>query len=216
MENTGGFVAASKGYRVFHGRAKHIPIEEPNVEVQTKGQVVVESVDSSLEGIEAKDPEADMVVRRTMTTNRFLPSEWPTTQHRQLGLKSLVEEAEKERALKEVPKTTMYGFSEGWMAVVTALGVPEDSPFRDPKQVPYPKPSPPLVQDLTHVEEESQSMRALVKEIKSHVEVIELDISSNPNTRQDQVLQPTLPSHDLQTAKDAPIHPFKQLHDPTT
>lgn len=68
------------------------------------------------------------------------------------------------------------------MAAVNALGIPKDSPFRDPKQIPYPEPPLPPVQDLTRVEEEeSQSRRALVEEIDSHIEVIELDITRNPN-----------------------------------
>ena len=36
--------------RVFHNQAEHIPIEEPDEEVQVEGRVVVESVNSSSEG----------------------------------------------------------------------------------------------------------------------------------------------------------------------
>lgn len=40
------------------------------------------------------------------------------------------------------------------MAAVSAMGVHKDSPFKNPKQIPYPNPSPPLVQNLVHAEEE--------------------------------------------------------------
>lgn len=57
---------------MFHDRAKHIPIEEPNEEVQVKGQVVVEFVDSSVEGTVTEDLDVEMIVRRTMIADRFL------------------------------------------------------------------------------------------------------------------------------------------------
>lgn len=41
-----------------------------------------------------------------------------------------------------------HGFREGWMAVVNALGLLEDSIFRDPNKIPYLEPlHPPPVQD---------------------------------------------------------------------
>ena len=55
-----------------------------------------------------------------------------------------------------------YGFEEGWMAALSAMGVPEDSPLRNPDQIPYPEPPPPT-QNPTKVEEEdTPSMRELV------------------------------------------------------
>lgn len=50
--------------RVFHDQAKHIPAEEPKEEVQAKGQVIAESVDSWSEGTEAKNLGDKMVIRR--------------------------------------------------------------------------------------------------------------------------------------------------------
>lgn len=32
-----------------------------------------------------------------------------------------------------------YGLGEGWMAALAAVSVPEDSPLKNPDQVPYPK-----------------------------------------------------------------------------
>lgn len=41
-----------------------------------------------------------------------------------------------------------HGFREGWMAAVNALGLLEDSIFRDPNKIPYLEPlHPPPVQD---------------------------------------------------------------------
>jgi len=40
------------------------------------------------------------------------------------------------------------------MAAVSALGVHEESLFRNPDLIPYPEPPPSLVQNLSHVEEE--------------------------------------------------------------
>ena len=56
-----------------------------------------------------------------------------------------------------------YGFGEGWMAAILAMGMPADSPFINPDKIPYPKP-PPLVQNPTDAEEEEDtpSMRELV------------------------------------------------------
>nr|POE82861.1 hypothetical protein CFP56_28266 [Quercus suber] len=53
---------------------------EPTEEVQAEWYMVVEAIDSLSQGTEVEDPEADMVVRRTMTANLFLPHRWPTTQ----------------------------------------------------------------------------------------------------------------------------------------
>ena len=73
-----------------------------------------------------------------------------------------------------------YGFNKGWMAAVNAMGVLEESPFKIPKQIPYPEAPSPLVQNLNRVEEEeSQSMKELVAENDSHVELIDLKISND-------------------------------------
>ena len=59
---------------VFHSCAEHIPIEKPEEEVQAEGQVGVESVDFSSKGTKPEDSDTKMVVRQTMTADRFLPS----------------------------------------------------------------------------------------------------------------------------------------------
>lgn len=60
---------------VFQGRAVHISVKEPHVEVQPTDQEEAESVNS----LSAKDEQAEgkMVVRRNMTAYRFLPGGRP-------------------------------------------------------------------------------------------------------------------------------------------
>ena len=60
---------------VFQGHAIHTLVEEPRVEVQPTNQVEVESVDSS--GAEAESIEDEMVVRRNITIDWFLPCDRP-------------------------------------------------------------------------------------------------------------------------------------------
>ena len=61
-----------------------------------------------------------------------------------------------------------------------SYGVPEDSPLRNPNQIPFSDPStavqnPPGAID----EEETPSMRELVEAIDSHVESIDLEVTSD-------------------------------------
>nr|POE86819.1 hypothetical protein CFP56_45550 [Quercus suber] len=94
------------------------------------------------------------------------------------------------------------------MATVNALGISKESPFRIPEQIPYPEPPPPLVQSPACAEEEeSQSIRALVKEIDSHAKLIDLEVSSDPNAGQRQVAQPVLPNPNQVTVDADPCQP---------
>ena len=36
------------------------------------------------------------------------------------------------------------GFDEGWMAALQVMGVADDSPLRNPEQIPFPEPPPPV------------------------------------------------------------------------
>lgn len=40
-------------------------------------------------------------------------------------------------------ESRLYGFGEGWMATMNALGLPKDSLFKDPDKIPYLEPPPP-------------------------------------------------------------------------
>ena len=62
---------------VFHGRAEHIPVEQPPT-IRVAKQVEAESVDSSKAKVD--DLGDAMVVHHNMTANRFLPNEQPMVQ----------------------------------------------------------------------------------------------------------------------------------------
>ena len=61
-----------------------------------------------------------------------------------------------------------------------SVGVSDDSPLRNPKQIPYPEPLSPVL-NLTGIkkEENAPSMRELVQEIDSYMELVDLKITSN-------------------------------------
>ena len=66
------------------------------------------------------------------------------------------------------------------MAALQAMGLPEDSPLRNPAQIPFPDTSlavqnPPSLVD----EEETTSIKELVQAIDSHVELVDLEVTSN-------------------------------------
>ena len=68
------------------------------------------------------------------------------------------------------------------MAALQAIGVPEDSPLRDPNQIPLP--SLPTAAQKTPVvadEEETTNLRELVEQIDALAEPIDLEAISNPN-----------------------------------
>jgi len=66
---------------VLQGRATHRPVEEPQAEVQPANQAATESVNSS----EAKTEqgEGEMVIKRTMTIDWFLPGACLVAQQQQ-------------------------------------------------------------------------------------------------------------------------------------
>ena len=72
-------------------------------------------------------------------------------------------------------------FKEGWLAALQALGVPENSPIRNPNQIPFSGLStaaqnPPSATN----EEETPSMRELVEAIDSHVELATSVLAISP------------------------------------
>ena len=63
------------------------------------------------------------------------------------------------------------------------MGVPEDSQLRNPEQIPYPAPPSPVQSQANAADEEdTPSMRELVREIDAHVD---LEATSNLNTIED-------------------------------
>ena len=79
-----------------------------------------------------------------------------------------------------VYKAWKHWFEEGWMAALQAMGVPADSPLRNPEQIPFPKPPPPI-QNPSNAEDEkdTSSMKKLVQENDSHVDSFNLEVTSN-------------------------------------
>ena len=68
------------------------------------------------------------------------------------------------------------------MAVLQAMGVPDDSLLNNLEQIPFLEPPPP-VQNPSDAddEEDTPSMRELVHAIDSHVELVNLEVTSNLN-----------------------------------
>ena len=86
------------------------------------------------------------------------------------------------------------------MAALQALGVPEDSPLRDPDRIPIPV-SVLAAQNPAGLneEEETDSLRELMEQIDAHVEMIGAEVTSNPPTEglqgEDVHSQPPVPEH---------------------
>ena len=80
-----------------------------------------------------------------------------------------------------VRQAQKLGFEEGWLAALKVMGVPEDSPLRNPDQIPFLN-LPTVVQNIIGVidEEETTSMRELVEAIDFHVEPVDREATSNP------------------------------------
>ena len=95
-------------------------------------------------------------------------------------------------------------FKERWFAALQAVGVPKDSPLKDPNHILFPN-LPIFVQKAPVVadEEETSSLWELVKHINAHAEPIDLETTSNPNaaTQHDGNVQPL--TEGQHTSKDA-------------
>ena len=71
-------------------------------------------------------------------------------------------------------------FEEGWLATLQVMGVPEDSPLRNPNQIPFPNPSPAMQNPRGTIDkEDTKSLRELVQAIDSHVELVDLEVTNN-------------------------------------
>ena len=82
-----------------------------------------------------------------------------------------------------VHQARSHGFEEGWLVALQAMGVPDDSPLRNPKQISYSAPPPPVQSQANAADEEdTPSMREPVRVINTHVD---LKATSNLNTTND-------------------------------
>ena len=71
------------------------------------------------------------------------------------------------------------------------MGIAEDSPLRNPKQIPYPTPLPPVQSQADAVDEENTpNMRKLVRVIDIHMEMVDLEVTNNLNAVEDVQAQP--------------------------
>ena len=86
-----------------------------------------------------------------------------------------------------VNQARRLGFETGWFTALQVLGVPKDSPLRDPSQIPFPS-SVTVVQDpsVPIEEEETATMRELVEQIVAHSEPDEMEATNILNA-QDQL-----------------------------
>ena len=72
-----------------------------------------------------------------------------------------------------------HGFGKGWLVALQAMEVPKDSPLRNLEQIPYSAPPPPVRSQTNATDEEdTPSMRELVKVIDAHVD---LKVTSQAN-----------------------------------
>ena len=82
-----------------------------------------------------------------------------------------------------VHQARLHEFKEGWLAVLRVMGVLEDSPLRNPEQIPYLAPPPPVQSQANAADEEdTPSIRELVKVIDSHIDP---EVTSHPNIVED-------------------------------
>ena len=91
-----------------------------------------------------------------------------------------------------VHQAWLHGFEEGWLVALQVMGVAEDSPLKNPEQIPYPAPLP-LAQSQADVadEENNPNMRVLVQAIDTHMDTIDLEVTNNLNVVEDtQAQQP--------------------------
>ena len=90
----------------------------------------------------------------------------------------------KKSAEPVVDQARRLGFKAGWFAALQALGVPEDSPLRDPSQIPFPSLIIAVQDPIVPAEkEETASMRELVEQIDAHAEPDEMEATSIPTVQ---------------------------------
>lgn len=86
-----------------------------------------------------------------------------------------------------VHQAPTHGFGEGWLVALQAIGVAEDSPLRNLKQIPYPALVPPVQSQVNAAnKEDTLSMRELVCDIDTHKEMVDLEVTSNLHAEEGQ------------------------------
>ena len=96
------------------------------------------------------------------------------------------------------------GFEDCWLAALQTLGVPEDSPLRDPGQIPFPSSTPAIQNPSTPIdEEETTSMRELDEQIDAYVELDDMEATSIPRVDDQLSVDILQPTTDLQLTEIA-------------
>ena len=96
------------------------------------------------------------------------------------------------------------GFEADWFAALQAMGVPEDSPLRDPGQIPFLSSTLAAQNPLVPTdEEEMASMRELVEQIDAHVELDDMEATSIPYAGDQPSGDLLLPAADQQQIETA-------------
>ncbi|KAK9990368.1 hypothetical protein SO802_025353 [Lithocarpus litseifolius] len=107
-----------------------------------------------------------------------------------------------------VMQARAHGFDKGWMAALRAAGVPGDSPLLNPENIPRPIPSNPVQSQADAADEEdTPSMRELVRAIDTHVEDRDMEVTSNLNSlgHEETHQQPGQEGPDQASADFAPL-----------
>ena len=92
-----------------------------------------------------------------------------------------------------VTQARKIGFEVGWFTALQVLGVPEDSPLRDPCQIPFPSTTATVQNPPASIEEEeTASMRELVEQIDAHAEPEDTEATSIPSTQDQLSIDPLI------------------------
>ena len=177
-------------------KIKVVDTAEKRAATAEKAKVLAEKRSAELE---AKQNEADLKLAKAVSLN--------TAQVEELANQRVALEAcenkwynegfvEAENSVEPVMREARrLGFEDCWLAALQTLGVPEDSPLRDPGQIPFPSSTPAIQNPSTPIdEEETTSMRELDEQIDAYVELDDMEATSIPRV-DDQlsvdILQPT-------------------------
>ena len=162
-------------------KGKAVEVAEKKAKVAKKAQLVVEKklaeVEEKLGGIKLKLAQAESLTLAQANEIADLKTTLDTAKDK--GYNQGYADAENSMELV-VHQARTYGFGEGWLAALQVMGVAKYSPLRNPEQILYPAPVLPIQSQANAVDKEKTlSMRELVHAIDTHVEMVDLEVTSN-------------------------------------
>ena len=166
---------------------KAVDATEKRAQTAKKARLVAEKklaeVEAKLGGIKIKLTEAESLTMAQADEIADLKAALDASEDKGYNLGF----ADVENSVKPiVHQARNHGFGKRWLAALQAMGVAKDSPLRNPKQIPYPAPTPPIQSQVNAVnEEETLSMRELVHAIDTHVDMVDLEVTSNLQATED-------------------------------